>query len=189
MILPINLERSQTALLIIDMQDKIFATVDHGAEVLKAIFKTIKGFQALQIPIFISEQYPQGLGETLMDLKSLLRDQYSPWVKTTFSCLDDPIIKKYIEKSYIQQWVIVGLEAHICILQTAKGLLQAGKQVIVLNDAIASRSIYNFSIAIAEMRDLGIRISSSETILFELLKDSKQPEFKSISQMIKSCEC
>jgi nicotinamidase-related amidase len=71
------------------------------------------------------------------------------------------------------------------VLQTAKDLLQAGCEVVVLNDAITSRSIYDFSTAIAEMRDCGIRISSCETVLFELLKNSEAPEFKKISQLVK----
>jgi nicotinamidase-related amidase len=191
MAIPFILEQSQAGLLIVDLQDQIFANVDHGGEVLKTIFKIVKGCETLQIPIFVSEQYPQGLGETLMPLKTLLGDQYRPWTKTTFSCLDDEHIRKSIESLPITQWIIVGIEAHICVLQTAKDLLIAGKQVIVLNDGITSRYIYYFSTAIAEMRDYGIRISSSETVIFELLKDSKHPKFKSISQLIKTCchEC
>lgn len=187
--LPFILDRSQTGLLIIDVQDKVFASVERGAEVLQAIFKLVKGFETLQLPIFISEQYPQGLGETLIPLKTLLGDAYVPWIKTTFSCMDDQALRQCILSLPIQQWIVVGIEAHICVLQTAKGLVQAGKQVAVLNDAIASRSIYEFSTGIAEMRDSGIRISCVETVLFELLKDSRAPEFKSISQLIKSCCC
>lgn len=75
-------------------------------------------------------------------------------------------------------------------MQTVKGLLRAGKQVVVLNDAITSRSIYDFSTAIAEMRDAGARISCAETVLFELIKDSKHSEFKSVSDLIKiRCDC
>lgn len=187
--LSFTLERSQTGLLIIDVQDKVFASVERGAEILQALFKVIKGFETLRLPIFLSEQYPQGLGETLTPLKTLLGDAYSPWTKTTFSCMDDKVLREHILSLPIQQWVVVGIEAHICVLQTAKGLVQAGKQVAVLNDAIASRSIYEFSTGIAEMRDSGIRISCVETILFELLKDARAPEFKSISQLIKSCCC
>ncbi|MBA2368016.1 MAG: isochorismatase family protein [Candidatus Protochlamydia sp.] len=178
-------DRSRTALLIVDMQEKVFHSVDRGSEILQSIFKLIKGFELLELPIFISEQYPQGLGETLTPLKTLLGNHYNPWTKSTFSCLDDPLIYAAIEQLPFDQWVLVGIEAHVCILQTAKGLLNMQKQVAVLNDAISSRSIYDFSTAIAEMRDCGIRISSVETVLFELVKDSKAKEFKSISQIIK----
>lgn len=187
--LSFTLERSQTGLLLIDVQDQVFAAVERGAEVLQAIFKVVKGCETLQLPIFLSEQYPQGLGSTLAPLKTLLGDAYVPWTKTTFSCMDDQALRQQIVSLPIQQWIVVGVEAHICVLQTAKGLVQAGKQVVVLNDAIASRSIYEFSTGIAEMRDSGIRISCVETVLFELVKDSRAPEFKSISQLVKSCCC
>ena len=106
-------------------------------------------------------------------------------VKTSFSCIDDDHVKTALLVQPITQWVLIGIEAHVCILQTAKDLLGLGKQVVVLNDAISSRSIYDFSTAIAELRDCGVRISSTETILFELLRDSKSSEFKEISQLIK----
>ncbi|MFI5344455.1 MAG: isochorismatase family protein [Chlamydiales bacterium] len=183
------LAKFQTALLVIDMQDKVFSTVDHGAELLASMLKLVQGFQILQIPILISEQFPQGLGETIWPIKNLLGIEYKPWIKTAFCCLDDPAFSRHVHLLPIQQWVVVGIEAHICVLQTAKSLVKAGKEVVVLNDAISSRSIFDFSTAIAEMRDEGIRISSVETVLFELLKDSRAPEFKAISQLIKaSCE-
>jgi nicotinamidase-related amidase len=188
--LPFTLDRSKVALLIVDVQDKIFASVDRGAEVMQGLLKIINGFTILQLPILLSEQYPQGLGETLLPIKTLLGENYCPWIKTTFSCLDEPAFAQYVAASSYLQWVVVGMEAHICVLQTVKGLIQAGKQVTVLNDAITSRSIYDFSTAIAEMRDDGARISCVETVLFELVKKARSAEFKLISQLIKSsCGC
>ena len=185
-----NLSKKQTGLLIIDMQDKVFAAVERGHEILQTIIKVMKGLQILNIPIYLSEQYPQGLGETLLPIKTVLGNDYKPWKKTTFSCIDDSSFLSFIKESSIEQWILVGIEAHVCVLQTAKGLIKQGKQVVVLNDAITSRSIFDFSTAIAEMRDAGIRISCSETILFELLQDCRSPEFKQISQLIKShCTC
>jgi len=181
-----TLSKSQVGLLIVDIQEKVFAPVDHSAEFLAAAIKLIKGFQIFQTPILISEQYPQGLGETIWPIKNLLGSAYQPWVKTAFSCLDDSAFARHLLALPVQQWIVIGLEAHICILQTAKSLLQKGKDVVVLNDAISSQSIFDFSTAIAEMRDEGIRISSVETVLFELMKDARAPEFKAISQLIKS---
>lgn len=182
--------RPQTGLLLIDMQEKIFSSVSHGAELLAAMIKLLQGFTILQIPIIVSEQYPQGLGETIWPIKNILGDRYQPLIKSTFSCMDDHAFSSHILSMPIQQWILVGVEAHVCVLQTAKSLLRKGKEVVVLNDALSSRSIFDFSTAIAEMRDEGIRISSVETVLFELLKDSRAPEFKAISQLIKvSCGC
>lgn len=185
-----TLDRSKTGLLLIDVQEGLFPHVERSLEVVEAIDKIIQGFQALGLPIIVSEQYPQGLGQTVYCIRASLGEAYTPWTKTTFSCFDDPLLKKYILESPCQQWVLVGFEAHVCILQTAKGLLSAGKDVVVLNDAIGSQSIYDFSTAIAEMRDCGVRISSVETVLFELLRDSQAPEFKAVSKIIKQrCSC
>jgi nicotinamidase-related amidase len=186
----IILDRSKTSLLVIDMQEKVFNTVERNCEMLQTLLKVIEGFQIMQLPIYISEQYPEGLGGTIAPIKDQLGDQYKPWIKSTFSCLDDSNIAKFVKYTPQQQWVLVGIEAHICVLETAKGLRQLGQDVVVLNDSISSRSIYDFSTAIAEMRDAGVRISCAETILFELLKDSKAPEFKQVSQLIKNrCGC
>jgi nicotinamidase-related amidase len=180
-----KLTRGQTALLVIDVQEKLFPFVERPCEVMENIQKVVKGFQILDIPIFVTEQYPQGLGSTVPSLKGCLKDVQNYFIKTAFSCLDDPQIKKTLLAAPYIQWVLAGVEAHVCVLQTAKDLLISRRQVVVLNDAISSRSIYDFSTAIAEMRDCGARISSTETVLFELLRDSQAAEFKEISQLIK----
>lgn len=180
-----KLSKGRTGLLVVDVQEKLISLEDRSVEVLQTIQKVIKGFQILKLPILVTEQYPQGLGSTVAGIKSLLGDSQIYLSKTTFSCLGDDSIKDSIKKMGLNQWVIIGIEAHVCVLQTARDLLEAGYHVVVLNDAITSRSVYDFATAIAEMRDYGIRISSSETILFELLHDSTSPEFKKISQLIK----
>lgn len=179
------LDRKKTALFVIDVQDKLFSKVERSCEVMLTIQKVIQGFQILNLPILVTEQYPKGLGPTIATLKAVLGDHQEYLGKTTFSCFKDPTIKEKIHSLRSDQWVLVGLEAHVCVLQTAKDLLQMGKKVIVLNDAITSRSLYDFSTAIAELRDCGARISSAETVLFELLGDSQASEFKKISQLIK----
>lgn len=180
-----TLNPSQAVLLIIDVQEKLFACVNRSDDVLNSLCKVIKGFQILEIPILLSEQYPQGLGKTITLLQSLLGDAYQPWIKSTFSCLEDLNFLNFVKSLSYDQWVIVGIEAHVCVLQTVKDLLKLGKQVVVLSDAMTSRSLFDCSTAIAEMRDYGARISSVETVLFELLKDSKHQQFKSISHLLK----
>jgi nicotinamidase-related amidase len=180
-----TLEKSKTGLIVIDVQDRLFKEVERACETLLTIQKVLKAFEIFEIPIIASEQYPKGLGPTIATIKTCLNENQTYFPKTTFSCLDDSAIKTEIHKTKRSQWVLIGIEAHVCVLQTAKSLLKEGHQVIVLNDAITSRSIFDFSTAIAEMRDCGARITSAETILFELMKDSKDPHFKSISSLIK----
>lgn len=180
-----KLSREKTGLLLIDVQEKLFPYVENSCPVMQTLQKAVRGFQILNLPIYVTEQYPQGLGSTVATLKGVLGQEQQYLVKTTFSCLDDALIKDELLKAPVEQWVVVGIEAHVCVLQTVKDLIENGKQVTVLNDAISSRSIYDFSTAIAELRDCGARISSTETVLFELLRNSKATEFKEISQLIK----
>ncbi|MGA8163448.1 MAG: isochorismatase family protein [Waddliaceae bacterium] len=179
-----SLFRDRVGLLVIDVQDRLVQQVERSCEVLRSIQTVVKGFQALQLPIILTEQYPAGLGETVSPLKAVLEEGQRIFSKTTFSCLGEKTIKDAILCSSQDQWVLVGMEAHICILQTAKDLLAVKKDVVVVNDAMTSRSLYDFSTAIAELRDCGVRISSKETILFELLRDAKAPEFSKIRQLL-----
>lgn len=180
-----KLNREKVGLLVVDVQEKLFPYVENSCPVMQTLQKAVRGFQILNLPIYVTEQYPKGLGSTVATLKGVLGQEQIYLVKTAFSCLDDPAIKDTLLKAPIDQWVVIGIEAHVCVLQTVKDLIENGKQVTVLNDAISSRSIYDFSTAIAELRDCGARISSTETVLFELLRDSKAAEFKEISQLIK----
>lgn len=180
-----KLSREKTALLVVDVQEKLFPYVERSCDLMQALQKIVKGFKILKLPIYATEQYPQGLGATVPVLKHCLGEDSQYFVKTAFSCIDDMQIKKNIVNSSITQFVVVGIEAHICVLQTAKDLLSLDKEVVVLNDGISSRSIFDYSTAIAELRDCGIRISSTETVLFELLRDSQASEFKEVSLLIK----
>lgn len=179
------LDRTKTGLLIVDVQEKLFKLVDRPCEVMTMLQKLIQGCKILNVPIVLSEQYPKGLGGTVAGIKNILKEDYTYIEKTSFSCLGASPNKETILKIPVEQWVIAGIEAHVCIFQTARDLIHAGKQVVVVNDAISSRSVFDFSTAIAELRDCGARISSTETVLFELLRDSKAPEFKAMSELIK----
>jgi nicotinamidase-related amidase len=180
-----SLNRAKTGLIIVDVQQNLFPLVEHSCEVLQKMLFAIEGFQILKLPIIVTEQYPQGLGPTIEPIKKQLPADQSYFPKTSFSCMKENPIHEKILTSPITQWVIIGIEAHVCVLQSAKDLLASEQQVVVLNDAISSRSIYDFSTAIAEMRDMGIRVTSIETILFELVENGKDPEFKQISALIK----
>lgn len=181
-----KLTTDNCALMVIDVQERLFPHLDHECEFLKGILKVARGAQILGVPILATEQYPQGLGRTVEPLRNLLGTEMTYFSKTTFSCGSDPAIEKLLKEMEVDEVILTGVEAHICVLQTAWDLLAMGKQVTVVNDAITSRSIYDFSTAIAEMRDLGVRITSSETVLFELLGDSKAPKFKAISELVQS---
>lgn len=181
-----RLKKGDTGVLVIDIQERLYAHVERSCEMFHATKTFVKAMNILDIPMVVTEQYPEKMGSTLLQLREELPEESCPYFsKTTFSCLADEKIKEHILSLPYSNWVLVGMEAHVCVLQTAIDLLQAGKGVVVINDAITSRSIYDFSTAIAELRDWGARVTSVETVLFELLVDSKAPEFKQISQLIK----
>ncbi len=180
-----TLDPKRCGLLVIDLQEKLFQKVERAYEVAQNIYKTIRGCQLLQIPIIVSEQYPKGLGPTLEIVKQAVSPDQCYFDKTSFSCCLDRKLQEHLQQLGRDQWILVGMEAHICVLQTAKDLVKEKMQVVVLNDAITSRSIFDYSTAIAEMRDSGIRVSSIETVLFEMVRDSKADVFKEISQLVK----
>lgn len=184
-----TLNRQTTGLLIIDVQEKLFPKIDRFEDLFQGLWRVISGFKVLNIPMIASEQYPEGLGSTLPQLKEHIGGDAPYLNKTTFSCMADKKCREKILSYSITHWVLVGIEAHVCVLQTAKDLLRNGKKVIVINDAIGSRSIYDFSSAIAELRDMGARVSSTETVLFELVHDSKEAEFQKISKLVQCSQC
>ncbi len=165
------------------MQESIMSKVERSCDIALNALKVINGARILQMPIITSEQYPEGLGKTIPAISGALTTP--PIAKTSFSCMGSDELKRALDRP---NWIIVGIEAHVCVLQTAKDLFEAGHNPIVLNDAISSRSIFDYSTAIAEMRDLGIRVSSVETVLFELIQDSKHESFKQISSLVKCAE-
>lgn len=174
-----------SALLIVDVQEKLFPLVEHPCEMLDKGLLLIEGCKLLDVPVVLSEQYPKGLGHTIQPIRERVGEEVPCFAKTTFSCTSTPLILAAIKEFKKTDWILMGIEAHVCILQTARGLLEEGFSVTVANDAISSRSIYDFSTAIAELRDMGARISSVETIIFELMQDSKHQNFKAVSELIK----
>lgn len=167
-------------LLLIDVQEKLFPKVCNYDLLLKKLQILISACDILEIPILQTEQYPQGLGETL----SLLKRPRN-MAKTAFSCLGDEKIAKEILNSPVEGWILAGIETHVCVLQTAKDLKRAMREVIVPVDAVSSRYPLDHETALEELRAAGVRVTTIETILFEILGDSKESHFKAISRLIK----
>ncbi|MFN4173808.1 MAG: isochorismatase family protein [Parachlamydiaceae bacterium] len=172
-----RLDPNKSALLIVDVQVKLFPLVERPCEMMEKQVLLVKGCKLAHVPVYATEQYTKGLGETIDSLKSLIDSKNILPEKTSFSGASR--LPDY------KQWIIAGIETHVCVQQTVFDLIQSGKEVVVVNDATSSRSIYDFATAIAEMRDFGARVSSTESVIFELLQDSKHPNFKSFSQLIK----
>ncbi len=178
------LSREKTALLIIDIQEKILAVMQDPDSVINNTLKLIKGFKVLNIPIFYTEQYPKGLGPTSQHLLKEL-EGLSAIQKMSFSCSGAGNFFTRLKDNNVSQVVIAGIESHVCVQQTALDLVANGFQVDVVADAISSRKENDYKFAIERMRNNGIEISTTETVLFELLNICGTEEFKEISKIVK----
>ena len=184
-----TLNNNKVALLIIDMQEKLFASMRDKETLLKNVELLIHLAKTFEFPILITEQYPKGLGQTLPTIVSLLGDAYRPIGKTTFSCLRNEVFNGEITQLYKeekQDLIICGIETHICVYQTARDLKQRGGwNLHIAADAVDSRTEMNWKWGLELIRDEGVPIKPTETILYEILKKSGTPEFKAMLPHIK----
>ena len=145
-----TLLQNETLLLIIDIQDKLVAALDKDIVVTKAV-KVAKAAQILGIPAIVTEQYPKGLGHTVQQLKDVLPEDTEFVEKTSFNALLEDGMKEKIKSYGKKQIVILGIETHICVHQTASALVEEGYDVYVIKDACASRTKYEFKQGIEAM--------------------------------------
>ena len=176
--------RDKTALLIIDIQEKILPVMNNATQVVNNTLKLIKGFKVLNIPIFYTEQYPKGLGSTTEALSNEL-EGLSPIQKMSFSCYGAGNFFTRLLDNNVSQVVVTGIESHVCVQQTVLDLVANNFQVNVAADAVSSRNELDYKISLDRMRIHGAEITTSEAILFELLVDCGTDEFKEISRIIK----
>jgi len=181
---PQILDRKHTALLIVDVQEKINAVMMHGKLVVDSILKLIKACQTLNVPIFITEQYPKGLGPTEPQILQALQGQ-SPLQKITFSCCGSQELLEQINSQKIKQVIVTGIESHVCVQQTALDLLAQEIQVHIPKDAVSSRKELDYQTAMERMSNAGVVLTSVEAALFELLQEAGTPEFKEVVKLIK----
>jgi len=178
------LKKGSTALLVIDLQEKIMPVILNSDRVIDKSARLIQGFKVLNLPIFYTEQYPKGLGSTHVSIKKEL-EGLTPINKMSFSCFgaDDLFIR--LDDNNITSVVIAGVESHVCVLQTVLDLLDNGFQVNVATDAVSSRTELDYIVALDRMRQHGAEVTTVESILFELLEVCGTAEFKLISKIVR----
>ena len=176
--------KNNTILHIIDVKERIF-DVMHNKEFLKEnMVRFLKGIQILNIPVIWIEQYPKGLGHTIPELSELMPDQ-QPLEKMCFSSCNQPDFLNEMKSTGKNTVLVMGIETHVCIYQTVKGLLARGFEVEVVADAVSSRTEKNYELGLRKMESIGAKLTSVEMALFELLKESGTDEFKQISRLVK----
>jgi nicotinamidase-related amidase len=175
-------------LLIIDAQERLAAAMPEDVleRTVGNINRLIGAAKILEIPIISTEQYPQGLGTTIDAIRDQLPATAAPTEKTCFSCCTAAGFERALtEQPERKQVVLVGMEAHICIIQTASGLQRWGYQVFVAADGICSRHPQKAENALARMRHSGIQVSNTESVAFEWLSDSQHAQFREVSRLFK----
>ena len=178
------LKMENASLLIVDVQGKL-AHIMHKKELLfENLGKLIKGIQVLKIPILWVEQNPTGLGPTIPEIADLITD-VTPISKISFnSCQNQQFVEAFKALNR-KQVLVAGIETHICVYQTAAGLIDMGVEVQVVADAVSSRSAENKAIGLQKIRDAGAVLTSVETALFELLQVADGDAFKALLRIVK----
>ena len=183
------LRRAHVGLLVVDVQEKLADVMPRRRETVEHCVRLVRGFRRLGLPIYVTEQYPEGLGPTVPELKEAL-EGIEPLHKLTFSSCglpeDDanPLVQSLAD-SHRNQLVICGMETHVCVLQTALTLHGRGIEVHVTEDAVCSRTDAHRSNALARIAAAGITVTNSESVLFEMLETAEAPEFRDILQLVR----
>lgn len=177
-------KRGNTAVLVVDYQEKLIPAICNKDTLIPRTRILLEGLRELGVPIIISEQYPKGLGATLPEIQEAAGEAKA-YAKTSFSCWDNEELRAAIDATGCDTILVCGTETHICVLQSAIDMVEAGKQVLIVEDCVGSRFPHDIEVGLRRAEQEGVRISTTETVLFEMLRFSGTPEFKVISKLIK----
>ena len=184
---PLLCNADDSLLVVIDIQTKLTSVMP--IKILSRLQRNsgllLKAANQLNIPVIASEQYPTGLGSLEAEIIKLLPANTIRIEKTSFSCASNQEFINTLKESGRMQIIIIGMEAHICVLQTAMDLTNLGYSVFVVTDAICSRRREHYETAIRRINNAGVTTCDSESVVFEWLSDSKHEQFKSISKLIR----
>jgi nicotinamidase-related amidase len=176
--------KEHTAVLIIDLQERLLPHMDLQEQLLERCRVLIEGLKILDIPMLVTQQYSKGLGATVPGISSKF-SSFNPIEKTAFSCCDEGEFNKALIKLGKRNIIIAGIEAHVCVLQTVIDLLERNYQPVVIEDCVSSRNPADKATALRRMEGEGAMVSSSESVLFELLRYAGSETFKAISKLIR----
>ena len=168
-----------TALVVIDLQEKLMAAMARRAEVVTAANKLIRAARILELPTLVTVQYVKGLGPVCTELTEATAG-LTPFEKMTFSCCGTDAFSGAIKNSGRKRIVICGVEMHVCVQQTALDLLAAGCEVYIASDAVCSRRDSDCAVALERMRDSGAVLTTTESAVYEWLREAGTPQFKQV---------
>lgn len=178
------ISRTAAVLVIIDIQGNLAQAMFDKENLFSNTIKLIRGFKALNLPVIVTEQIPQKLGRTLPQIADEL-EGFNPIAKESFSCWNENNFKDHLEALSRRHVVLLGIESHVCVYQTALDLIANGYNVHLVADAVSSRTSKNRQIGIDAMKSAGAHVTSTEMVLFELLRTAADPKAKELFKIVK----
>ena len=179
-----RINRENTVGLVIDMQEKLVPAIEDSKMLVKRSLFLLKGLKLFEVPIVVTQQNTKSLGSTIPEINKAIGN-FSYIEKKTFSCYREPAFIKVLNRIGKRNVIMIGIEAHICILQTALDLLYNNFNPVIVNDCIGSGRNHDKEVAVWRMRDVGSVITSSESILFELCREAGTQEFDDLLKLVK----
>ncbi len=175
---------ADSVLIVIDMQERLVPVMQAPAQAIKNACTLISAANQLDVPVLLTEQYPQGLGAIVADIANVAGD--APVLsKMHFSCIEDEQFANSFHGLGRRQAIIAGMEAHVCVLQTAASLMEEGFEVFVVTDATASRTLESENACLQRLSASGAGIVTTEMVVFEWLGKAGTPAFKRLLPLIK----
>jgi nicotinamidase-related amidase len=181
-----RLRRDDAFLIVVDVQKKLAPHVDQHERVIRKSAALIRAARMLAVPVLVSEHCPEQIGSTVPSLVELASDK-EVFRKTHFACTDEPSGLSKIKALHRKQAVVAGMEAHVCVMQTALGIAERGFQAFVVADAVGSRNEIDRATAVERMRAAGCSIVTAEMAIFEWMYRADIPEFRELLAIVKSC--
>ena len=181
-----KLNPQTTCVLVCDVQQRFTEIIFGFQELVKCSSYLVKVANALDLPVVCTEQYPKAFKATVPELSSLIqqKEKNRTFEKTMFS-MATPEVMSHLSSMGIESCVLCGLETHVCILQTTLDMLENGLNVHIACDAVSSQRPFDRSVALKRLAGAGAVLSTSEAVVFQLLKDSKHPHFKSVAPFVR----
>jgi nicotinamidase-related amidase len=179
---PRRLTAENSALLVVDIQDKLLAKMPRADALVRNAGFLLDAAALLAVPVRATEQYPKGIGPTTAEIARRLPTP--PAAKTAFSCCGAGTFLEELEMLQRPNVVLVGMETHVCVQQTALDLLDAGLHVVLPADTVASWGEADHDTALRRMEKAGATVTTAESVAFEWVRDSTHPQFKSMSQLV-----
>jgi nicotinamidase-related amidase len=178
---PLLMSRTNSALLVIDVQEKLVPAIENHERIVWNIRRLVDAANLLGVPVLATEQYPKGLGNTVEPLSSRLA---SVPEKSMFSCRECADIFEDLRNRSVTNLLLTGIESHVCVQQTALDCVTAGFNVFLAADAVGSRNDMDHEVALCRMEASGCFVTTTESAMFEWCETSQAPEFKSISKLV-----